>query len=583
MRCPEVKQQILTFLDGETGRHEEQSFYKHLATCCDCSEYLDEARHMNRLLEKTLVHIEPPEDFVQKVMLALPEDVEFNSENQSRERTPGRGAKTAGVSRWRVPGALRNGIAASIAAVLLVGGLGFTGSASMDDSFAKRVFLASREGFRRVVDNVFNIAPDKPIDPSSGKSKPEQVAAVPEKTEKEEATVVTPAENKERQQAVALNDIDGIDSQGQEQRVLPIPPKKSKEDARAEVFSTVGDTMPILPASVSPVVVNDSIDNARPLWVSNKKVYYLSESRSPKENTFVIWETDPKGSSRKMLSSAGYSYIIDNGGGVWSPDNKNIAFVVNKNGYWEIVLNNLKGYPIDPIELSENEKPYEGALWEYNPVVSSQGEIAFLTSRFHNTDLMALDEDGKLRILTQTPEIENNPAWSPDGEKIAYYSFTISGEGLSDGKIFVADKQGNNVSAITPGMPNTGMVPAWSPDGGRIAVNLYSQDESDKTGIWLVNSDGSGWKQVSKIGGGKVIRWSPDGNKVAFTDTNGQLLVLELPSGEGSTGRLILVEPTDQNGEVNWVSWGPDSKQLMLEWKGEQNKTLAIWRADLPQ
>lgn len=196
---------------------------------------------------------------------------------------------------------------------------------------------------------------------------------------------------------------------------------------------------------------------------------------------------------------------------------------------------------------------------------------------------MTVNNKGELKILTQTPEIENNPVWSPDGERLAYYSFTITGKGLSDGKVFVADKDSGETLAITPEMSDTGMIPSWSPDGSRIAVNLYSQEDPEKNGIWTVNDDGSDWKQVSKIGGGKIISWSPDGDKIAFTDTNGQLLVLELPRREGGTGRLILCEPTDQNGEVESLSWSPDSKQLLLEWKGGQNNTTAIWRAELPR
>lgn len=49
--------------------------------------------------------------------------------------------------------------------------------------------------------------------------------------------------------------------------------------------------MPILAAAMLPVAVNDSVDNARPLWVSSDKIYYLSESRAPQEGTFIIWET----------------------------------------------------------------------------------------------------------------------------------------------------------------------------------------------------------------------------------------------------------------------------------------------------
>ena len=580
MKCPEVRQQIFTFLDGEPVRQDEQGFYKHLSCCGNCSKYLEKARHTNRLLENALVYAEPPEDFVQELMLRLPENVvPFPEMPLQAENSPPPARKTW-RSRLTVPGAFRNGIAASVAAILLIGGLSFSGGTAMGDSLARRVFVASREGFRRVVDNVFNFE-KKDVIPTPTPKNTKKNGSAPANTKKDADVEPEVEKEEEKQPVVALNQ---LETQGQEQRVLQRP-KKSKEEARAEVFSTVGDSMPILAAVMLPVAVNDSVDNARPLWVSSDKIYYLSENRSPQEGTFIIWETDPKGSSRKVVGSKDHSYTLENGGGVWSPSYNDIAFVTNKEGYWEIDCINLKGQVKDVVTPAANEKsvPYQGALWEYNPQWSSQGEIAFLTSRFRNTDIMTVNNKGELKILTKTPEIENNPVWSPDGERLAYYRFTITGKGLSDGKVFVADKDSGETLAITPEMSDTGMIPSWSPDGSRIAVNLYSQEDPEKNGIWTVNDDGSDWKQVSKIGGGKIISWSPDGDKIAFTDTNGQLLVLELPRREGGTGRLILCEPTDQNGEVESLSWSPDSKQLLLEWKGGQNNTTAIWRAELPR
>lgn len=577
MKCPEARQQIFAFLDGESGRHDEQSLYQHLASCSDCSQYLDEARHTNRLLEKSLVHVGPPADLVREVMLRLPDRIE-DSEDSPESLSPAESSGEARASRLyklRFSRVFRNVAVASIAGILLVGGLGLSGNAQEADSFAERVLLVSREGIRRVAD-VFNIGPGREAPPVKA---PGKDITKPPKPEKEIPAVEQEHEEEETPPVVALKE-----EQGQERRVLPRP-KKTKEEARAEVFDTVGDSMPIVAAAVLPVVVNDSIDNARPLWVDDERILYLSENRAPEENTFVIWETDPEGSSRKKVSSSKFSCTLDYGGGFWSPDNNKVAFVTDKNGYWEIETSDLKGRPVKIFgpDASQQGIPPQGALWEYNPIWSSKGEIAFLTSRFGNTDLMAADTEGKQRVLTITPEIEANPTWSPNGEQIAYFRFAITDQGLSDGNVLVGDKDCSDPQPVTPAMSNTGMVPAWSPGGSQLAVNLYSQDEPEKNGIWLVNTDGTDWKRASRIGGGKVIRWSPDGKKIAFTDANGQLLVLELPVKEGGTGRLALVEPTDQNGEVEWVSWSPDSKQLLLEWKGEQNKTLAVWRAELPE
>ncbi len=272
---------------------------------------------------------------------------------------------------------------------------------------------------------------------------------------------------------------------------------------------------------------------------------------------------------------------IEHGGGVWSPNNRQIAFVTDKNGYWQIGYSNLKGQIDMAVNSASGESisPAQGVLWEYNPVLSPNGDVAFLTKRFNNIDLMAADREGKLRVLTKTPEIESNPAWSQDGTKIAYFRYSGTGGGVKDGQIFVADKNGGSPRAVTPVMSRADMVPSWSPDGRKIAVNLNAGNGNN--GLWVVNSDGSNWRKVTNKGGGRIVSWSPDGELIAFTDAAEQLYLWEVSDGEENTGCVISVEPNDQNGEVKHISWSPDSRYLLLEWKGEQTKTSAIWRAEI--
>ena len=228
--------------------------------------------------------------------------------------------------------------------------------------------------------------------------------------------------------------------------------------------------------------------------------------------------------------------------------------------------------------VSEEEQtaaPAQGVLWEYNPAVSSKGEIAFLTKRFGNVDLLAADTEGRLRVISRTPENESNPVWSEDGARIAFVRYST---GSNNGQLIVADKYGKNSKAVSPSISGD-MVPAWSPDGKQLAVNINGS--GDKKGLWLVNSDGSGWRKISDKGGGKVAAWSSDGKMIAFTDNLGQLYVWDATTETADSQSLIKVEPVDQKGSVEYVAWAPKSRQLLLEWKGEQTKTKAVWRAEV--
>ena len=87
--------------------------------------------------------------------------------------------------------------------------------------------------------------------------------------------------------------------------------------------------------------------------------------------------------------------------------------------------------------------------------------------------------------LTTDPAQDLNPAWSPDGTKIAFDS-TRTG----DSEIFVMDVDGSNPVRTTTTDPSTyNSAPAWSPDGSMIAFGGIRNFNFD---IFRINADGSG-------------------------------------------------------------------------------------------
>jgi Tol biopolymer transport system component len=84
----------------------------------------------------------------------------------------------------------------------------------------------------------------------------------------------------------------------------------------------------------------------------------------------------------------------------------------------------------------------------------------------------------------------------------------------SRAEIFVADEQHKKPIRLTEGLH-----PDWSPDGDRIVFDAVG-DHGGKNEIYVINSDGSGRKQLTirKGGtGGSAPVWSPDGKKIVFT------------------------------------------------------------------
>ncbi len=131
------------------------------------------------------------------------------------------------------------------------------------------------------------------------------------------------------------------------------------------------------------------------------------------------------------------------------------------------------------------------------------GKIAFQ----RGDDIWTMNPDGTAQVnLTNTAVAENNPAWSPDGTKIAFDR--VIGPGFNR-QVFVMNADGTGATPV----PNTsgGDDPSWSPDGTQIAYQGAGI-------VFKINVDGTG---KTALNGGEAPadpEWSPDGSKIAFTD-----------------------------------------------------------------
>jgi len=178
--------------------------------------------------------------------------------------------------------------------------------------------------------------------------------------------------------------------------------------------------------------------------------------------------------------------------------------------------------------------------------------VTYVVKRGSRFELQVADADGfgpQTVLASNEPII--SPAWSPDGDRIAYVSFEqkkpiVYVQTLSTGqRRAVASFRGSNSS------------PSWSPDGQRLAVVLTRDGSSQ---IYTINADGSGLARLTTSSGiDTEPRFSPDGQWIVFTsDRGGSPQIYRMPASGGAVERLTF------DGSYN-VSprFSPDGKSFV--------------------
>jgi Tol biopolymer transport system component len=164
-----------------------------------------------------------------------------------------------------------------------------------------------------------------------------------------------------------------------------------------------------------------------------------------------------------------------------------------------------------------------------------------------------------LQQLTNDPGTDVRPAWSPDGNKVAFQSNRNGSY-----SIWVMDANGTNQHQVTSGESNE-RHPAWSPDGRQLA---FDSDASGSREIWIVDSDGQNRRQLTSLKAlSNFPTWSPDGNQIAFYVYQAGIMSLWVVNIDGSNLRPLAPDLADERRNqctfaCHQAAWSPDGQQI---------------------
>ena len=215
------------------------------------------------------------------------------------------------------------------------------------------------------------------------------------------------------------------------------------------------------------------------------------------------------------------------------------------------------------------------AFLSFAPI--GQAQIAFVSERDWNLEIYVMDADGSnLRNLTNNPARDSSPAWSPDGQKIAFVAYDKDGNDKKEvgGEIYVMDADGNNLLRLTDN-PADSSSPTWSPDGQRIAFQS-SQDGGKNSEIYAMDADGDDPRNLTNNpASDSSPAWSPDGQKIAFVsdrdgdEKSGEIYVMD---ADGNN----LLRLTDNPAGGSSPAWSPDSQKIAFQSGQEGGKSFDI-------
>ena len=117
---------------------------------------------------------------------------------------------------------------------------------------------------------------------------------------------------------------------------------------------------------------------------------------------------------------------------------------------------------------------------------------------------------GAAKRLTNTPNEETSPVFSPDGKRIAF-----SRSNGNDWDVFIANADGSNEPLRVTMMPEDDWVTAWSPDGTEIIFET-TRDEESVTRLYRTSAERLALATALPLHQSYSGSFSPDGNRLAY-------------------------------------------------------------------
>ena len=206
-------------------------------------------------------------------------------------------------------------------------------------------------------------------------------------------------------------------------------------------------------------------------------------------------------------------------------------------------LTHARETDVKTLDARENALVYEqdGYLWLMEPIGSAPKKLAITVSG---------DFPWAASRWADVTRNIASAALGPNGKRALFEA---------RGEIFTVPVEKGDARNLTRSSGAADRAPVWSPDGQRVA---WFSDEGAGYRLLIGNADGLGTPRAIAIGDAKMAwspAWSPDGNHIAFVDNKVRIRVVNL-----SSGAIAVADTGGGSTDLNAMRpvWSPDSKWL---------------------
>jgi serine/threonine protein kinase len=195
------------------------------------------------------------------------------------------------------------------------------------------------------------------------------------------------------------------------------------------------------------------------------------------------------------------------------------------------------------------------------------GQIAFASARSGVPQIYLMNADGTgLQLITSMDNGACQPSWSPDGSKLVFISpCRARGEFFentyNDSSLYMINADGTDQKTLTT-IPGSDFDPAWSPDGTRIAFTSVRDGRKE---IYVLAVDSGVVTRLTNSTGdieNSTPAWSPFSNQIAYTVKRFGAYQVWVMSDKGESNVQIA-----RSGQQLWdylPVWGPDGETILF-------------------